>query len=736
MTLNLKINIWTEALLACSIACLVLILPSIVSDELMNGTQSGKFFFFTYSLLGILILWSVGLLFKKELNFHFTIIDLLLALFVGWVSLNKYLLHDVHALSLRYFELLGLSILYIVLRSINQKFHTFLLVAICIAGLVQAIYGNLQLWGYYPSHHGLFKMTGSFFNPGPFAGFLCCVFPIALGLYWRFNHKGREEQIQSIKNQVSGIKTKSLIVNPQLLIVNLKSLIHNLQPVILKNLSLLTLLSILLVLPAARSRAAWLGALAGCAFIVWHKYNLKQFFKQARQTAKQSNMSEANFKPSNGIAIKLFKRVITFRNRTIVAILALLLLAGSLSLYYFKKDSADGRMLIWTVTANIIKDYPLLGVGQDMFKAHYMNYQADYFRNHPNSKYEQVADDNQYAFNEFLNTWAENGLIGFLLFIGIVAVVFLSPINHKGHEIVINHQGHKEHEVKYEVDESQLTIVNLNPENITKASILAIFVFGLFAYPSEILPTKIIATVCLALLAGTAMPFFKTKENFLVPFANKPLRPLWLTPLCTFKTFRFSFKNMPLRSLCPLWLKLSFLILTIAIMGLVAPRVGNLQNAYKTWNDAFELYNYGLYSECLEDYQKAYPLLQRNGEFMINYGKALSIDEKHKEAIEILGEAKNYQNNTVLCTAMGDSQKALKQYINAEKNYWQASNMAPGKFYPQYLLARLYDETEQQKKAKEIASCLLVKNFKVKSDAIDSMLREMNKIIENCSDSK
>lgn len=116
MTLTPKINIWTEALLACSVACLALILPIIVDDELMNGTQSGKFFFLTYSLLGILILWSVGLLFKKELNFNFTIIDLLLALFVGWVSLNKYLLHDVHALSLRYFELLGLFILYVIIR--------------------------------------------------------------------------------------------------------------------------------------------------------------------------------------------------------------------------------------------------------------------------------------------------------------------------------------------------------------------------------------------------------------------------------------------------------------------------------------------------------------------------------------------------------------------------------------------------------------------------------------------
>lgn len=727
MTLNLKINIWTEALLACSVACLVLVLPSIVSDELMNGTQSGKFFFFTYLLQGILILWSVGLLFKKELNSHFTIIDLLLALFVGWVSLNKYLLHDVHALSLRYFELVGLFILYIIVRSVDRKYYTLFLVAICIAGLVQAIYGNLQLWGYYPSHHGLFKMTGSFFNPGPFAGFLCCVLPVAVGLYWSL--KDYTLQVSSLKGlmgkpfewfEVSRLKSlkatpfeeferEASNAKPQTRSLERKS--SNLLPVIIKYLSLCTIIAILLVLPAARSRAAWLGALAGCAFIVWHKYNLKQFFKQARQTAEQSNMSEANIKPSNGIAIKLFKRVITFSNRTIIAILALLLFAGSLSLYHYKKDSADGRMLIWTVTANIIKDYPLLGVGQDMFKAHYMDYQADYFRNHPNSKYELVADDNQYAFNELLNTWAENGLIGFLLLMGIVVAIFLSVINHKGHERIINHQGHKDHDEKYEVDESQLTIVNLNPEDITKASILAILVFGMFAYPSEILPIKIVATVCVALQAGMAVPLFKREETPFVKKALCSLCPSWLRPLL------------------PLWLTLPLAASMVALVWL-APQVKNLQGACKTWNDAFELYNYSLYTECIDDYQKAYPLLQHNGEFMVNYGKALSIAEKHTKAIEILGKARNYETNTVLCTAMGDSQKALKQYINAEKNYWQASNMAPSKFYPQYLLAKLYDVSGQKKKAVDMATALLKKEVKVESTAILEIHDEMEKIIK------
>jgi len=737
MTLNLKINIWTEALLACSVACLVLILPSIVSDELMNGTQSGKFFFFTYSLLGILMLWSVGLLFKKELNFHFTIIDLLLALFVGWVSLNKFLLHDVHAFSLRYFELVGLFVLYIIVRSVDRKHYTLFLVAICIAGLVQAVYGNLQLWGYYPSHHGLFKMTGSFFNPGPFAGFLCCVLPVAVGLYW--GHKDDKLQVTSlkaklfewfevsrlksltakpfekIKHQASSDQTiyeenyqtrseaKSQTQSIEREVSNVSNIFEQLSFISIKYTALFTIIAILLVLPAARSRAAWLGAIAGVIYLALHKYHLNSLLRYLITGRIKSPLG----KRSSALA----NLGVNTRKIVIVLLPALVLLAGSLSLYHYKKDSADGRMLIWTVTANIIKDYPLLGVGQDLFKAHYMDYQADYFRNHPNSKYEQVADDNQYAFNEFLNTWAENGLIGFLLLMGIVVAIFFSVINHKGHERIINHQGHKDHDEKYEVDESQLTIVNLNSEDITKASILAILVFAMFAYPSEILPIKIVATVCVALQAGMAVPLFKREET---PFVKKTwcsLCPSWLRPLL------------------PLWLTLPLAATVVALVWL-APQVKNLQGAYKTWNDAFELYNYGLYTDCLEDYQKALPKLQHNGEFMINYGKALSITKEHEIAIETLRKAKNYHNNTVLCTALGDSQKALKQNTEAEKNYRQASNMVPGKFYPQYLLAKLYDETGQQQKALDRADSLLKKTVKVESTAIKEIHDEMEKIIE------
>ena len=81
---------------------------------------------------------------------------------------------------MRTIEFPGLILLYISLRQIRISNFSWLFMAVITGGLIQAIYGNLQLWGYFPSHHNLFKMTGSFFNPGPFAGYLASVFPVAL----------------------------------------------------------------------------------------------------------------------------------------------------------------------------------------------------------------------------------------------------------------------------------------------------------------------------------------------------------------------------------------------------------------------------------------------------------------------------------------------------------------------------------------------------------------------------
>jgi len=227
----------------------------------------------------------------------------------------------------------------------------------------------------------------------------------------------------------------------------------------------------------------------------------------------------------------------------------------------------------------------------------------------------------------------------------------------------------------------------------------------MFAYPSEILPIKMVATLNIALLAGMAMPLLEGEEKPFVSFVKRPL--------------------------CLLWFKSSFLIATVFAIVMLQPQVKKLHQAYATWEDAMELYNYSLYEQCLALYEKAYPVLKNNGEFLINYGKALSMADKHPKAIEILKQAQANQNNTVLYAALGDSHFALEEYESAEQSYLQAASMAPGKFYPLYLLAKLYDASGQQQKAIETANNLIHKEVKVHSTAIEEIREEMSMIIEN-----
>ncbi len=59
----------------------------------------------------------------------------------------------------------------------------------------------------------------------------------------------------------------------------------------------------------------------------------------------------------------------------------------------YEKDSADGRLLIWQCSINMAKEAPWIGHGIDSFEAHYMDYQADYFKKHGQSRYAMLADN-------------------------------------------------------------------------------------------------------------------------------------------------------------------------------------------------------------------------------------------------------------------------------------------------------------------------------------------------------
>ena len=101
------------------------------------------------------------------------------------------------------------------------------------------------------------------------------------------------------------------------------------------------------------------------------------------------------------------------RKRIILLWVALALLAGVL--YWCKQDSADGRLLAWKVSANMIADRPFLGWGNNGFDAFYMPYQADYFMRNPESSFLLLADNLSHPFNEFLWFTVQYGIAGLIL---------------------------------------------------------------------------------------------------------------------------------------------------------------------------------------------------------------------------------------------------------------------------------------------------------------------------------
>lgn len=171
----------------------------------------------------------------------------------------------------------------------------------------------------------------------------------------------------------------------------------------------------------------------------------------------------------SGLIIAFFILINKLKSKRLIitGIFISLLIAISFSLYSLKKDSADGRVLIWTCTCNIISKSPWIGHGTYGFQKNYMNEQAEYFRNHPESNYSVLADDVKVPFNEFLHLWVNHGIIA----LAVVIVLFAFCV--------------------------KLWRTRRNDKSlISIACLLSIAIFSMFSYPF-----KYPHTICLSLIS-------------------------------------------------------------------------------------------------------------------------------------------------------------------------------------------------------------------------------------------
>jgi O-antigen ligase len=136
---------------------------------------------------------------------------------------------------------------------------------------------------------------------------------------------------------------------------------------------------------------------------------------------------------------KIIQKFQKLKQKKIIIVLSLVFFVGfGYSLYLQKKDSINGRFLIWKISSEMIIDKPILGHGPLSFKAKYMDYQGNHFKRGLSSELEILADDVIHPFNEFIKITIEYGVFGLLLITILIIYIFNKAIKHeKDNKILI-----------------------------------------------------------------------------------------------------------------------------------------------------------------------------------------------------------------------------------------------------------------------------------------------------------
>lgn len=102
-----------------------------------------------------------------------------------------------------------------------------------------------------------------------------------------------------------------------------------------------------------------------------------------------------------------------------LSLLCATILFAGIYFYQIKKNSADGRLLIWKLSTKMIAENPIQGYGYGLFERNYNLKQASYFSSQTASTTERRnASFVAMAYNDYLEQTIEGGIMGLLFYLG------------------------------------------------------------------------------------------------------------------------------------------------------------------------------------------------------------------------------------------------------------------------------------------------------------------------------
>jgi O-Antigen ligase len=355
--------------------------------------------------------------------------------------------------------------------------------------------------------------------------------------------------------------------------------------------------------------------------------------------------------------------------------IALITTAGVILLFFlflvfYKPDSSLGRKHIYELSVEILRGNWVAGIGLGKFKAHFNEYQANYFSQHDiDSKRALLADNTFYAFNDYLQWVIETGLSG-LLFLVLLLYLTFKRISYLKRE-----HGNKP------------TLVSAT------ASLLCIAVAAMFSYPLQVIPIQTMVLVCFGIIA-----FY--------PVSN---------PVVSVKQ-KFASSSY----------KILILLITFAFIS----KVWNEFNSKKMEKEAFQLAMSGYKTAAINKYKKIVEKYPRPGYNWFLYAQQLYYANQLPAAYKSLKKGMLYYVDNKVYKLKADIEQELKMYPEAEKSYLRTIYMAPNRMGSRFDLLNFYVARNDTTKAVYWAKSILNMPVKVPSIRVDNILRETKSILE------
>lgn len=391
-----------------------------------------------YSVILLLVLLSVIEFWKNGRSIKIAIPEILLIGFIIYLfTIN--IVNGTFLGNHRLFNYLTILLLYFAFAGLQQKDKAIIKFIFygLLAGLsLQLTVGFAQLFGLISNSDSKFVLGGLFGNPGAFAGYMAITLPFILAFVFIYKRAYKSE-------------------NFFYLIV------------------LCFFCAVCLVI-LCDSRGAWLASFIGMSIVLIQQYKLKKYLVSVLRTNTSKWLA--------GIGVSIAVVIISF------------------ALYYYKQQSAFGRILVWRISKSMVLQKPVIGNGFGFFEANYGKAQAHYFAEGNALESEiEVADYVTVAYNEFLEMVIESGIVGLSLFMALIYFAFARQVS-KGHS--------------YQV-------------LAAKASLLSLLPLSVVSYPLRYAPNLLLLIICLFIIFRT-----EQKTSITIQRVGRPLAIGWAIVVC------------------------------------------------------------------------------------------------------------------------------------------------------------------------------------------------------------